>query len=118
MERFKRQAAPSETGSSLSSHSRLRSAEVASDGGEHAPRFTLLRGVLLRYLGPILVDSALERALKSRRLTPSSITDAQVAELASDAMVGLRLFVAEDQLPQLTLDLEVVLKSRSPLKPP
>ena len=106
MERFKRAGAPSVEGPSLSSHSRLR---TAPDSGQHAMRYAMMRDVLLRYLSPMMVDSVLERALQTRRLTPASITEAELAELASDIMVGLRLFVPEARLPTLMLDLAEVL---------
>ncbi len=111
MERFKRHPLPADVDTSLSSHSRLRTAPVTSQSGEHALRYGLMREVLLSYLSPILVDSVLERALKARRLTPRSLSHDELAELASDIMVGLRLFVAEDQLPKLMLALADVLES-------
>jgi hypothetical protein len=74
-------------------------------------RFGLMREVLLKYLSPILVDSVLTRALKARQLTATSLTSAQLAEVASDIMVGLRLFVPEDRLPTLMLDLAEVLEA-------
>jgi hypothetical protein len=73
-------------------------------------RYGLMREVLLKYLSPILVDSVLMRALKSRKLVATSLTDAELAEVASDIMVGLRLFVREDRLPTLMLDLAEVLE--------
>jgi hypothetical protein len=73
-------------------------------------RYGLMREVLLKYLSPILVDSVLTRALESRKLAATSLTDAQLAEMASDIMVGLRLFVREDRLPSLMLDLAEILE--------
>lgn len=107
MERFKRRAV--EPSTSLASHSRLRAAAATSASGEHSLRYGLMRQVLLGYLSPILVDSVLERALSARGLTPSTVNEAQLGELTSDIMVGLRLFVDEDRLPQLMLDLVEVL---------
>lgn len=71
--------------------------------------YSLMREVLLQYLSPILVDSVLTRALTARHLSATSLTNAQLAELASDIMVGLRLFVREDRLATLMLDLAEVL---------
>lgn len=111
MERFKRYAlpAPVAEGSHLSSHSRLRSARVAPASGEHALRYSMVREILLGYLSPILVDSVLERALSARHLSPRSLTDAELEELVSDIMVGLRLFVDEARLPKLMLSLAEIL---------
>lgn len=107
MERFKRGAARPEPVAGLSSHSRLR---AASDNGEHSLRYGLVREVLLTYLSPILVDSVLTRALQSRKLDAATLNEAQLAELASDIMVGLRLFVPEARLPTLMLALAEVLE--------
>jgi hypothetical protein len=112
MDRFKRQGAPSVEGFSVSSHSRLRTAAPNTGSGEHAVRYALVREVLLAYLSPILVDSVLERALLTRRATASSLSEAELLELASDIMVGLRLFVKEERLPQLMLELADALELR------
>jgi|SRR5215207_8345978 len=111
MDRFKRQRAPSVEGPSLSSHSRLRTAPTTASG-EYAVRYALVREVLLAYLSPILVDSVLERALLTRRATAGSLNEAELAELASDIMIGLRLFVKAERLPQLMLELADALELR------
>lgn len=111
MDRFKRQGAPSVEGPSLSSHSRLRSA-AKTGSGDHAVRYALVREVLLAYLSPMMVDSVLERALLTRNATAGSLGEVELAELASDIMVGLRLFVKEDRLPQLMLELVDALELR------
>jgi hypothetical protein len=110
MERFKRQATPAPFEAGASSHSRLRSAASAAGSGEHTLRFVRMREVLLRYLSPILLDSVLTRALEARKLNPASLSDQQLAELAADIMVGLRLFVPEAKLPHLMLDLAELLE--------
>lgn len=109
MERPKRQGVPFVEGSSLSSHSRLR---TAANTGEYATRYAMVRDVLLKYLSTMMVDSVLARALGSRQLTAGALTQMQLEELACDIMVGLRLFVPEDRLPQLMLDLAEVLELR------
>lgn len=111
MEPFRRKAPPSALGSSLSSQARLRAAASPRGSGEHSLRFTLMREVLLRYLSPILLDSVLSRALEVRHLSPASLDQQQLAEVAADIMVGLRLFVDEAQLPQLMLELAELVDS-------
>lgn len=111
MERFKRAPARPEPGAGFSSHSRLRAERPTSRSGEHTLRYGLMREVLLTYLSPILVDSVLTRALASRGLDADSLNEAQLAELASDIMVGLRLFVPAARLPILMLALADVLES-------
>lgn len=106
MERSKRAPAPAVDAPSLSSHSRLRTAPPKG-----SITYAAMREVLLRYLSPILVDTVLSRTLHSRRLDPDTATTAQVGELAADVMVGLRLFVAEERLSQLMLDLAEVLEA-------
>ncbi len=110
MERFKGDAAPTKGGGGVSSHSRLRIGQPTGGNGEHSLRYGLMREVLLSYLSPILVDSVLTRALQARNLTPAALSDVQLAELASDIMVGLRLFVPEQRLPTLMLALADVLE--------
>jgi hypothetical protein len=104
MERPKRLPAAGES-ANLSSHSRLRRApeKVSSD-------YAAMRDVLLRYLSPVLVESVLTRSLQSHRLSAETLSRAQLAELTSDVMVGLRLFVAEERLSHLMLDLAEVLE--------
>jgi hypothetical protein len=110
MERFKRDGAPPDDRAGFSSHSRLRAGSAAQRSGEHTLRYGLVREVLLTYLSPILVDSVLTRALQSRKLDAALLNEAQLAELASDIMVGLRLFVPEERLPTLMLALAEVLE--------
>jgi hypothetical protein len=104
MQRPKRDV-PASEGSSLSSHSRLRTApqNVSHD-------YAAIRAVLLRYLSPVLVESVLARSLQAHQLSPQALTRAELAELTSDVMVGLRLFVPEQRLSQLMLDLAEVLE--------
>lgn len=113
MDRFKRALARPEPGTGFSSHSRLRTERSATEGGERPLRYRMVREVLLTYLSPILVDSVLTRALHARGLEAASLNEAQLAELASDIMVGLRLFVPEERLPILMLALAEVLESSS-----
>lgn len=111
MTRFKHDASPPEYEAGFASSSRLRATGNASASGQYSLRYGVVRDVLLRFLSPILVDSVLTRALESRRLQARSLDEAQLAELASDIMVGLRLFVPEEQLPTLMLALAEVLES-------
>ena len=74
-------------------------------------RYSLMREVLLSYLTPILVDSVLERALNARRAKPERLNNTELLELTSDIMVGLRLFVDEERLPKLMLELAEVLEA-------
>ncbi len=113
MERFKRDAAPLEATAGLSSHSRLKAGRVAAGSSVHSMSYGLIREALLAYLSPILVDSVLERALRVRQLEAASLSGAQLAELASDIMVGLRLFVPEERLPTLMLALAEILESQA-----
>ena len=105
-ERFWRKSL--EESQKLKSEPRVRAARRAS--GAHNVRLQLMREVLLEYLSPILLDSVLERALHSRRLTVDSVGDRDLAELAADIMVGLRLFVPEERLPQLMLALAEIIE--------
>ena len=84
---------------------------MSGGSSTHAMRYSLMREVLLSYLTPILVDSVLERALNARRTQPERLNSTELLELASDIMVGLRLFVDEERLPKLMLELAEVLEA-------
>lgn len=79
--------------------------------GQLALRYQRLREVLTRYLSPVLVDSVLERAMSARGLSPARLGSSHIAELTSDIMIGLRLFVAESQLSALMLELAEILEA-------
>jgi len=67
-----------------------------------------LRTVMARYISPILVDSVLQRALQAHP-TATRSTGA-LNTLTEDCMIGLRLFVKEQDLPQLMLELAEILE--------
>lgn len=110
MDRFKRSAEPVVEVPSLTSHSRLR---TSPNGGRATSRYDMVRDVLLTYLSLTLVEATLERALQTRRLATDSMSLDELSELASDAMVGLRLFVPQELLSRLMLDLTEVLDDGS-----
>jgi hypothetical protein len=85
-----------------------------SGSGRRPIRYELVREILLGYLSPILVDSVLDKALRDRSMTPSMLSPTSLAELTSDIMVGLRLFVEEDQLAKLMIELAAVLEGDDP----
>jgi tRNA 2-thiouridine synthesizing protein A len=87
-----RQKPPTDTESAArSSETRMR---VARTGNQPSGQFPLhylrVRETLLAYLSPILVDSVLEKAMRARHLTPSSLSPSALLEITSDIMVGLR----------------------------
>jgi hypothetical protein len=86
------------------SESRMR-AEARAVSSPYGTGYDRIREILLRYLSPILVDSVLDRALHARQLAPAFLGEAALAEMTADIMVGLRLFVPEDRLSELMLEL-------------
>jgi len=66
-----------------------------------------LRSAMRRYISPILVDSVLERALATHPPGPGAGSLHAVTE---DCMIGLRLFVKEQDLPALMLELAEILE--------
>jgi hypothetical protein len=76
----------------------------AGSSGTHSIGVGRLRGVMLRYISCILVDSVLERALRAR-------PGADLHAITEDCMIGLRLFVEEQELPNLMLELAEVLEA-------
>jgi hypothetical protein len=68
-----------------------------------------LRNVLRRYISPILLDSVLNRAIAqhaSDELLPGEL----LKVVTADCMIGLRLFVPPDRLPDLMLELAELLE--------
>ena len=53
-------------------------------------------------------------AMFKRRLSPHTLTNAELHELAPDIMLGLRLFVAEKRLPELMVSLAELLEEHAP----
>lgn len=104
---------PADTDSSLdpSSGSRLRAAPRASgQSGTYSAHYVRVREILVRYLSSVLVDSVLEKAMVSRRLSPRTLDASELAEITGDIMLGLRMFVPEERLPLLMLELAEVLE--------
>jgi hypothetical protein len=98
--------------SGRNSEARLRAepAKAVLESGEFVLRYGMVREILRRYLSPILVDSVLKKALAARNLTPAGLGHSSLVEMTSDIMIGLRLFVDEDRLPQLMIELAAVLE--------
>lgn len=92
------------------SESRMRVGPPARDSGQFPLHYTRVREILLAYLSPILVDSVLDKAMRTRNLTPKTLSANALEEITGDIMVGLRLFVAAERLPQLMLELAEVLE--------
>ena len=104
-----------ESSAGTSSEARLRAARHApAQSGKYGVPYITIREILLRYLSGILVDSVLDKALSSRNVSPASLSPAVLSEMTSDIMVGLRLFVAEERLPQLMLELAEALDPEHP----
>jgi hypothetical protein len=61
--------------------------------------------ILERYISRITVGSVLGAVLANRKLMPYEIDGNNVLSVVEDVMIGLRLFCAEDKLPDLMLDL-------------
>ena len=63
-----------------------------------------LRGVLSQYISSVLLDSVMQSALQ--RHQTQALQGAELYEaVTADCMIGLRMFVADEDLPQLMLSL-------------
>ncbi len=97
------------------SESRLRAQPRApSESGNYPRPFAMVRQILRRYLSPIIVDSVLEKAMQERKLSAAMMGPDALGEITSDIMIGLRLFVPEERLPQLMLELAEILEGVDP----
>jgi hypothetical protein len=70
-----------------------------------------LRTCLLRYIRPIMVESALRRVEQLHGPLRGSVEPERLARAIEEVMIGLRMFVKEDQLPQLMIDLAEIVAS-------
>jgi hypothetical protein len=105
-ERALHELAPNEPRPTTSTRSPRR---PASTSGQLSLRHARLREALTRYLSPILVDSVMQRALEARGGRAAGLADPALAELTADIMLGLRLFVPEERLADLMLELAEIL---------
>jgi hypothetical protein len=64
---------------------------------------------MARYISPILVDSVLGKAMHSRGLVASMLSDEAIEAVVEESMIGLRLFVDPARLPALMIELTDVL---------
>jgi hypothetical protein len=64
---------------------------------------------MARYISPILVDSVLGKAMQSRGLVASMLSDEAIEAVVEESMIGLRLFVDPLRLPALMLELTEIL---------
>ena len=70
-----------------------------------------IQWILRGYLSAIIVDSVLEKAMRQRDLAPGrTLSPDALAELTGDIMIGLRLFVPAERLPELMLELAEILE--------
>ena len=81
--------------------------------GRFSISYTRLRSTLTGYLSPILVDSVLSRAMDARGLAPETVSKRALSELTSDIMLGLRLFVPNEQLSALMVELAEILEDEA-----
>jgi len=77
-------------------------------GGVRA-KYEEVHACLERYLSRILVESVLHRALSSHGLTENALTLPDLEAVVEDSMVGLRLFVSAERLPELMVELSEIL---------
>lgn len=76
-------------------------------GGRDELRLVALRKVMDGYISPILVAGVFESSLKQARMSGRVEAEA----LVERCMIGLRLFVSAEELPNLMLDLAEQLES-------
>jgi hypothetical protein len=111
MSTFRRTRTPApESTEALRSLTRLR---VQRTTDEAAARYRRVRAILMRYLSPILVDSVLDRTIQARRLTPAWLSPETLGEVTAHILVGLRLFVPAERLPELMVELAAELDTEA-----
>jgi hypothetical protein len=90
---------------------RAKLAPMAGPGssGTFSTGIGQLRNVMRRYISPILVDSVLTRALETHPVAGRGA--GALHAVTEDCMIGLRLFVKEQDLPALMLELAEILEA-------
>jgi len=63
-----------------------------------------------RYISPILVASVLGKAMQSRGVSLGFISPEAMEGVVEESMIGLRLFVAPERLPDLMVELAEALE--------
>lgn len=110
MEPFRRRpSSPHEAAALPTSATRLRAAPPNAHLGPQSAGYAKIRAILSKYLSAILVESVLQKSIQSKYNANEPLSAAALAELTGDIMVGLRLFVPAERLPDLMLELAEVL---------
>jgi tRNA 2-thiouridine synthesizing protein A len=77
---------------------------ASASSGTHQNRTGQLRSVLRQYVSSVLLDSVIQNAFARHELQARSVPELYEA-LTADCMIGLRMFVPDDLLPELMLAL-------------
>ena len=76
----------------------------------HASRYALVRSAMAGYISPILVDSVLGKAMQARGIAADGCSGDALSGVVEESMIGLRLFVDANRLPDLMLELVDILQ--------
>lgn len=87
-------------------------AELTATSGVRAFRYAAVRNCMARYISPILVDSVLGRAMRTRGVTARTMSDEAIEGIVEESMIGLRLFVEPSRLSGLMIELAEILGRR------
>ena len=74
-----------------------------------------VRVAMRRYISPILVESVIQSSLS--RLPEGVLTHERLELVVEEAMVGLRLFVDHQHLPELMVELTEILTGTAHVEP-
>jgi hypothetical protein len=83
---------------------------LAAVSGPRLSRYHLVRECMSRYISPITVDAVLGKALRASGLASASLADGRIDSVVEEAMIGLRMFVAPNKLPDLMVELAEILE--------
>lgn len=78
--------------------------------------YSRLRASLLTYISPLTVDMVLNKTLAEVGTTPHQLRAEHLADVVEAAMMPLRMFVPEDSLPELMLELADLVDGVSPTR--
>lgn len=77
---------------------------ASATSGTHQSRTAQLRSVLRQYVSSVLLDSVIQSAFARHEVQARTVPDLYEA-VTADCMIGLRMFVPSELLPELMLEL-------------
>lgn len=83
-----------------------------------SPQLIELRKILTPVLSPMTVDMFVLRAVEAAGLDLRQVNEEHLPAIVEQVMKALRLFMAEDQLPDVMVELAMLVDRAESVRPP